>query len=227
MPKHMQYITQAIVLLAQDLTDNADALQNKRIAAGDRQISFDDDPPIEKSRIFQGLQITTLDEPYRQPTSRIIVLGHGDIDSTAIMGDGALQLDGKQFAQRMRGWLTSPGFEPSRVQRISLHMCYGGGRRGAASVAGSSNAAGFAKSPLNSFAYEFARHAGELTVDVTARTARVRMNINGPAPFREVGEPDAPRRHKKEGDKFIFTTAVGSTYAAPQDPTVRAAPWTV
>lgn len=227
MPKHMRYVTQAIVLLAQDLSENADALQSKRVAAEDLQIKFGDDPPIDKSRIFQGLQITTLEEEYRQPTSRIIVLGHGDIDSTAIMGDGGLQLDGKQFAQRMRGWLTAPGYKPSRVQRISLHMCYGGGRRGTAPVLGSSNAVGFAKSPVNSFAYEFARHAGELAVDVTARTARVRMNINSAVPFREVGEPDAPRRHKKEGDKFVFTTASGSTYAAPQNPEVRAAAWIV
>jgi len=50
-PKKMQYDSQAILVLAADLMDNAQALQSKREAAGDTKNAFDFG--IAKSRIFQ------------------------------------------------------------------------------------------------------------------------------------------------------------------------------
>jgi len=97
-------------------------------------------------------------------------------------------------------------------------MCYGGGNRGQAT---GSDVARFEVHPTNSFAYRFARYAGQLTVDVTARTdvvaGRFAAGIDGNTEtfYRTVGG-----RRKAEGDKVVFRTSQASTIDNPVNPTM-------
>lgn len=227
-PKKMRYDSQAILLLAPDLMPDAQHLQQKREAAGDIKNAFDFNMP--KSRIFQHQQITVLPIEYRQNTSRIFVLGHGDPGSTKIFSarNGGQSWDPAQLHAILKAWMTTTGYQPSKVQRISLLMCYGGGNRGGnrgknAIVAGSGlNQTGFQVKPENSFAHNFARIAGTLTVDVTARTdvgQGSTSTINGQfSTYKQL----VAGRHHGEGDKFVFTTVDGSTPTNPQNPTYQA-----
>lgn len=222
MPKAMRYDSQAILVLAPDLIDDARDLERKRVAAGDTRNAFDSS--LSKSRIFQNPQVNGLPEEFCQPTTRIYVLGHGDARSTVIGSrrQGGSTWTPVQLYNLLRAWMAQPGCVPARVQRISLLMCYGGGNRGNAPVNGSSNdQSAFTVKPTNSFAHEFACIAGALTVDVTARTSTATggsRTSNGSfvTAYQTVG---AAHRHKGEGDKFIFTTMAGST------PARRANPW--
>jgi hypothetical protein len=215
-PKQMRYDSQAILVLAADLSPDAKDLQQKREQAGDTQNAFDFSQT--KSRIFELAQITTLPPEYRQATSRLYILAHGNSKSTIIASaqEGGITWSPEQLYTTLKAWMSTPGKLPTRVQRISLLVCYAGGNRGVTPIKGSgSNQSGFTVGPEDSFAYNFACMAGSLTADVTARTheARgVRTTSNGTfvTAYQTVGG-----RHHGEGDKFIFTTVAGST---PKDP---------
>jgi hypothetical protein len=224
-PKPTRYDSQAILVLADDLMGNARTLQNKREAAGDLESAFSSNA---KSRIFERVQITTLPLEYRQATSRLIVLGHGDEDSTIIASatTGGLTWTPLQLHELLKAWMSSTGKEPTRVQRISLHMCFGGGNRGTVPVPGSAGKTNqFKVPPSQSFAQKFASMAGCLTVDVTARTEATNMVSTTSNNVFVTAERQVGGRHKAEGDKFLFTTVAGSTPEKPVDAT-REAIWT-
>jgi hypothetical protein len=223
----MQYVSQAIVFIASDLEENARALQMKREAAGDTTVEFEGFDPFAKSIVLQGPLIGTLPWAYRQPESRLIILGHGDEKSTfiATAERGGSTYTPLQFAEVVRGWLgANSNYAPTKVKRISLHMCHGGGNRGSAEGNTLNRAffEEFTKLPADSFAYKFASMAGELAVDITARTDDVGMReyYNHDGQFatarREIGG-----RHKGFGDKFVFVTNPGATIKNPVKPTVR------
>jgi hypothetical protein len=226
MPKQMQYVSQAIVFIASDLEENARALQMKREAAGDTTVEFADLAPVAQSIVLQGPLIGTLPLAYRQPDSRLIILGHGDEDSTfiATAEQGGSTYTPLQFTEVVRGWLgANSGYVPMKVRRISLHMCYGGGNRG--------NARGntidraffeqFTKLPNKSFAYKFASMAGELADDITARTDDVAMSVYSRGDQFETARREVGGRHKGFGDKFVFVTNPRATIKNPVKPTVR------
>jgi hypothetical protein len=142
--------------------------------------------------------------------TRLVIIGHGNPTSTTI---GNRYLTPERLARVVDVWLGG-----TRIKRISLHSCYGGGNRGRAVGAQVGN---FEVHPSNSFAFKFARYAGQLTVDVTARTdvvagsVKTDDNDNTTSFQRKVGG-----RRKAEGDKFVFTTSEASTIANPDDPTM-------
>jgi len=142
--------------------------------------------------------------------TRLVILGHGDRASTSI---GYRNLSAERLARVVERWLGG-----TRIRRISLHMCYGGGNRG---QAGGSDADNFAVHPNTSFAYRFASYAGQLTVDVAGRTdvvgGRFTEDLDGNTTsfYRTVGG-----RRKAEGDKVIFTTSPASTIQNPVNPTM-------
>ena len=119
--------------------------------------------------------------------------------------------------------MSTPGYQPTRVQRISLHMCYGGGNRGNVAVTGSAGRTSqFTVPPSRSFAQKFASMAGALTVDVSARTEATNMVSTTQGDTFVTAHRNVDGRHQAEGDKFIFTTAPGSTPEAPIEATRRA-----
>ncbi len=224
-PKKMRYDSQAILRLAPDLENDAINTQKKREEAGDVLNAFDHSKA--KSRIFRGAQVNGLPIEYRQATSRIFIIAHGDENSTFIADaeNGGNKWSPEALYLLLKAWMSDAGYLPTRVQRISLLTCNSGGNRGNTSIAGSgASQAGFTVRPEQSFAYKFARIAGCLTADVTARTDVMiggSQTNNGVfvTAYQTVGMDN--RRHK-EGDKFVFTTVAGSTPTAPQDPTFHA-----
>ncbi|MDI1260680.1 hypothetical protein [Aquabacterium sp.] len=140
---------------------------------------------------------------------RLVIVGHGDPQSTSI---GNNNLSAKKLAEVVSIWLGG-----TKIKRISLHMCHGGGNRGSATGA---DVEQFTVRPQNSFAAKFASYCGQLTQDVTARTDSVAgtftENANGGTTSfkRTVGG-----RHKALGDKLVFTTNPQSTLNEPKDAT--------
>lgn len=229
MPDPMQYSTQAIVYIADDLSGNAATLQLKRGLAGDvDEAPADAKSPPPRSKIFPAPLVNTLPADYRQATSRLIILGHGDQGSTRICTAviGGHQYDAQHFARMVRGWLGGDGGgKPSRVKRISLHMCFGGGNRGGAVDSGNLRQfmSQYTVLPTKSFAHDFASRAGELAEEISARTDDTWMfrdTIDGVVvdAGRFVGQPG---RHKERGDKFMFLPDPASTVDAPLKPAVR------
>ncbi|MFT8243736.1 hypothetical protein [Roseomonas sp. BN140053] len=222
-PKKMRYDSQAIVYLADDLWGTANTLQRKRVAAGDTENAFDFD--LAKSRIFAYTQITALPLEYRQATSRLIILGHGNEASTfiATATQGGRSFTPEQLYAEVKKWLTASGYKTTRVQRVSLHMCYGGGNRGALPIAGSSNRPGdFTVDPRTSFAYKLARICGDLTVDVTARADETNTVSNSSGNVLVSASRHVGGRHHAEGDKWRFVTDAASTPENPVNPKVFA-----
>jgi hypothetical protein len=220
-PKKMSYFAQAIVCLAPDLKENAEALQAKRTAAGDT-----------RSMVFEGVQIGELPEDYRGQESRLIILGHGTEKSTVICTSrgGANPRTAEVLARIVSVWLTPAGAgSPARIKRISLHMCLGGGNRGGTRGLHSLTNA-FDVPPENSFACQFASHAGNLTIDVTARTDDAQMRVetkgttdvfvNAQRMIGPIGD-----RHHAEGDKYVFVADPRSTPDKPLPPRGILASW--
>jgi hypothetical protein len=183
----MNYTTQWIVYLADDLKQNADWLQEKRGLEGDLRGSIN-------SEVQSRTQVT------RYPLlpastalfsrSRLIILGHGNPASTHIMGNGK-QWTAQEFAALVDSWLETT------VSRISLHMCYGGGNLNA----------GEEVKPEASFAYHFASHCNYAQT-ITARTATTNMvKRTGETTqiWRETGDA-----HKGTLSKVVFTPQGGT-----------------
>jgi hypothetical protein len=230
MPKPMEYDTQAIVYIADDLRENAESLQNKRALAGDGEVTYTGIGTVQKSRIFSAGDLGVLPRVYRQPGSRLIILGHGDADSTIIATatEGGETYTPEEFVGVVEGWLgNTDTIRTSGIKRISLHMCYGGGNRGnTTGPVSSAMLALYRVDPRSSFAYAFASRAGHLAADVTARTGTVHMHIHSVRPEIGAEYPVHIRRHvggghhQREGDKFIFRTSEGSDGNTPIPPNV-------
>jgi hypothetical protein len=219
-PKKMDYDTQAIVYIAADLKDNADTLQGKRVAAGDKTANYGGDiGSVEVSAVFHGPLLTKLPIVYCQENSRLIILGHGDEDSTIISTaeDGGLCFTPEQLAGKVDQWLGA-----NRIKRISLHMCYGGGNRGTATGTEANREfyKGFKVLPNKSFAFTFASMVGGLCESVTARTEGTNMHrtVNS-AKVVMNAERLVDGRHKGFGDKYVFITD-GGTVDHPVNPRV-------
>jgi hypothetical protein len=204
---NMHYSTSGIICLAGDLRTNALYLQQKRQVVGDAVKTINDiEQAASDLAFYPELPAVTW-----YASSRLIILGHGDDASTYIIGTG-IQWDAKELARQVERWLNL-----SKIKRISLHMCFGGGNRGAAV---DTDADKFVVHPSRSFAYRFASHCS-LAETVTARTEEVRMTrLRGELDVvtditREVGG-----RHKGDGDKVVFTPQ-GGTLEEPVNPTMR------
>jgi len=157
----------------------------------------------------------------------LIILGHGDPDSTIIASgtSGGLTWMSEQLYTLLYSWLVPAGKMAMRVQRISLHMCYGGGNKGNLATAGSaSRTSQFIVPPSKSFAQKFASIAGTLTVDVTARTDTTNMVPTTRGGTFVTAVRNVAGRHHGEGDKFVFTTVDGSSPTNPREAT-RHATW--
>lgn len=209
MPKEMDYTTQAIICLASDLRESAEALQGKRVAAGDATGIVNEVNQWRSTVSYYPM----LALPNLFTNSRLIIIGHGDAGSSYIMGDG-IQWDAKELARRARGWIHT------KINRISLHMCFGGGNRG---TGGGANFGNFQIHPGRSFAFKFASYC-DFAQSVTARTERTNMvtsTTNGVlvTARREVGAPGA-KRHHGIGDKVVFLPN-GGTLDAPVDPRMQ------
>ncbi len=144
--------------------------------------------------------------------SRLIIVAHGNPESTFIMGDN-IQWDAKTLATNVKGWLNN-----AVIGRISLHMCMGSGNRGAAT---GTNFANFTVHPTRSFAYSFASHCNFAT-SITARTERTTVQIGGDHGTRRVVGPPGQKVHQGPGDKIVFLTQ-GGTPNQPQAPITQPA----
>jgi len=216
----MSYTTQAIICLANDLENSARARQAKREAAGDDDLNLTigtaPTRTVKKSRLFlNGSAMGSLPVEYRLTNSRLIIHGHGNPQSTHIMGSNGLQWTPKQLAEKIKGWL-----DGCRIKRISLNMCYSAGNRGGQ---GATDLDSWTVSAFESFAYQLARHcrygetiSGATDVHETNRrvTSTGELSREGAVVFSTVGG-----RYKQKGDKVIFTTDPNATPDNPVDPT--------
>jgi hypothetical protein len=200
MPKPMKYDRQGVLCLAADLSDTADSLWGKRAAAGESD-------KTHRVNMYGWRGGTATEAAFSDLplNSRLIILVHGDENSTVANG----RYTPAQLAALVKSLLGG-----RRIQRISLHMCYGGGNKGTAT---GSNSSEFHTSPQDSFAQKFASIAGEFAREVSARTDVVsgltyRDATTGAITNfqRTVGD-----RRKTEGDKLVFTVNSTSTLANP------------
>lgn len=223
MPKRMQYTTQAIVCLADDLYNAARATNAKRRLAGD-ETGLVNGEMIHRSALYVLGSQHILPEEYRYSNSRLIIIGHGNPESTHIMGTAGLQWTPVQLAQAVNNWL-----DGCVIKTISLRMCYGGGRRGGATRGATEELntfiSRFGVDPRRSFAYEFARHCG-LASQITARTdvLTVSWSYTGTDPGNESTvtrqENLVGGVHKGHAYKITLTPASGASPTNPLDPTV-------
>ena len=230
----MRYVTQSIVYIAHDLKTNADYLQRKRDAEEKPTLSSKFlGSTIDKSKMFNfsclGPLINPLPDQYCTPKSRLIIIGHGNRESTEIMArdpSSHSTLDPKTLAENVSNWLGN-----RKIERISLHMCYGGGNRGNAqgSTLNEEFLAQFEVRPEESFAWEFAKHAGQFAKEISARTQNVRERETSVADgtkdgkfvtaHREVGNKrTGDYRHKGFGDKYVIYTDPSATINDPVPP---------
>lgn len=201
-PEPMRYTGQAIVLLAADLERIARGLQGKRETAGDARNS------AIVSLVVPGQPINQIDNRFCGPGSRLILVGHGVLKATHLVGDGDIQWDGEMLARRVIEWVGGPRAREQRIGRISLHVCFGGGNRGATRGTEREILRDFTVRPNQSLAWNLARCVGCIAVSVTARTDVVGGQIPSrggrPTFQRVVGEND---RHHAYGDKYVFWPA--------------------
>jgi hypothetical protein len=219
----MSYTTQAIVCLANDLAETANAIHAKREAAGDAT-GLVNSRNIDRSIVVIGSP-HQLAAQYRYSNSRLYIVGHGNPESTHIMGTTSgrrIQWDAVQLAEKIFSWLGD-----SIIARISLHMCFGGGNRSrirGSATRGSTESlesylSRFEVDPRNSFAYKLARHCC-LGRTITARTdvvAGTTTSRNGTIIdfSRTVGGHTTGAY-----DKATFTTVNGARPTNPIDPSV-------
>jgi hypothetical protein len=173
----MHYVTQAIVCLANDLRGTAEALHWKRENEGDLVKTINQEEQIAATVHYypavDGLPRLFTARDDGSGGSRLIIVGHGNPESTHIMGDG-FQWEPEVLNEKVEGWLNR-----AIINRISLHMCFGGGnptgRLGPMPVA-----------VEKSFAMEFAKVC-RVARSITARTevVNIRQTTGGPADVPE------------------------------------------
>jgi hypothetical protein len=196
----MKYTTSGIICLANDLRETALLLQEKREIADDLRKRINGvDQTASAVAFYPNVPVVNWFS-----NSRLIVVGHGNPESTHMIGDG-MQWEPKQLAEEVNKWLNG-----LVIKRISLHMCFGGGNRGAGA---GTNFDAFTVHPTQSFAYKFASLCGN-SETITARTERTNMHeVRADAAltkaYRMVGEP-GKKQHKGLGDKVFFVTQGGS-----------------
>lgn len=170
----MQYVTQAIICLDQSLLRAAKATQAKRRLAGDTTVNLGGQT-VSKSVLYMSGPVIKLPEEYQQATSRLIIIGHGNPESTHISGTGSSGTDfwwtPTQLARMVQYWL-----DGNVIKTISIRSCYGGGDRGGKHRSGGESVGAYmgrmTVDPRKSFAYEFASRCGNAE-RVTARTGVV------------------------------------------------------
>lgn len=201
-----RYDAQWVMYLDDDLKDTACALANKKgnvTVGGYRRVPYGSDSV--PTNALSGLV----------PNARLIVLGHGDEKSTSI---GYKNILPETLAEWISIWLAG-----TRIKRISLHMCYGGGNRGAAVGSDHTN---FSVSPFQSFAFKLAARCGAYAEDVTARTESVgavfnsKHDTSAPNYGHRIIMADSGNRNAGAGDKATFTTNMASRHDKPIDPSV-------
>lgn len=174
MPGPMQYVTQAIICLDQSLLRAAKATQAKRRLAGDTTVNLGGQV-VNKSVLYMSGPLVNLPEEYRQATSRLIIIGHGNPESTHISGSGSGGTDfwwtPTQLARMVMFWLSG-----NVIQTISIRSCYGGGDRGGKHRSSGEDLGRYlgrmTVDPRKSFGYEFASRCPNAQ-QVTARTGVV------------------------------------------------------
>jgi hypothetical protein len=164
----MRYTTQAIVCLAGDLAQVAQALQQKRVIEGDLAKTISGTRQIAAT-VHYHPNLNGLPNFFRTRDDgtggfRLIIVGHGNPESTHIMGTN-IQWGPSELSENVGRWVGG-----RTINRISLHMCFGGG-----------NPLGRAAAPMpvpveRSFAMAFARVC-EYTRSVTARTDLVNIEV--------------------------------------------------
>jgi hypothetical protein len=163
---------QAIICLDRDLDNAARATragQRLKGAGGTVQWTKDEQEYNKTAMYLQNFGTQhALPDYYCTTTARLIIIAHGDPASGHIHGD---RITGgswtpEQFAQKVISWLNN-----NVIETISLRICFGGGRRGAAERTTSTGA----RTPLqtfvnqmpvkpeDSFAYKFAKNCGYAT----------------------------------------------------------------
>jgi hypothetical protein len=188
---------QVIVCLASDLEETARAIANKERSARTSAIMRYGDWTGGMPQ--QRLSANGGDYRLAGSRSRLVIVAHGDENSRCINGSAALT--GKTLAEFVAGLVDGP------VDRVTLHICCGGGNTDAG------------VGPFDSIACEFARHAGGITREVTARTGVVAgtyypNNLTGFK--RSVGGRQGNAR--RDDDKVVFEVNPGSSLAAPLPP---------
>ena len=153
-PKHgMQYDSQVVWVLDpgdNETRRNGDRLHGKRCAIDEK----------DRSAIISGGAATWPANLPKTRNSRVYIVGHGvpigdakgQVIGFKISAENGLNLDAAVLATRIRGLL-----DGTKVKRIALVMCYGGGWK-AKSIG-----------PERSFAFELAQYCGDLADDITAR----------------------------------------------------------
>jgi hypothetical protein len=220
----MKYSSNYVIQLDADdaITAGADAIIGKRHAAGDgdKCQKLDASNFTNQTTPKRSLAEMTKSDPPVDQNSLLTIVAHCD------PGNGGISersLSPQHLAKAVLKYLGG-----TKIRRISLDMCHGGGKRGP--VVGK-NVESFEQKPTDSFAYRFASYAGQLARDVTARTDIVKTIINtdvnktkGTETItdvrRVVGSGDNPR-HKTVGDKIIFVTHPESTVDNSVAPTMR------
>jgi hypothetical protein len=191
----MQYSTQAIVCLANDLRATAEAFQRKREIEGDLRKTINRVEQTAATVHYYpdviGLPNLFSGRPDGSGGSRLIIVGHGNPESTHIIGDG-VQWTAEELNTHVEGWLNG-----SVINRISLHMCFGGGNP-------TGRLAPMPVAPENSFAMAFARIC-QVARSVTARTEVVNiLTRTNPAGAVTDVQRTVADRHQQPGDKYVF-----------------------
>jgi hypothetical protein len=174
MPDPMQYSTQAIICLDRDLLSAAKATQAKRRLAGDTTGMLNGQE-VALSHLYMSGPVVSLPGEYRLANSRLIIIGHGNPQSTHISGSSASGTDfwwtPTQLARMVHYWL-----DGNVIKTVSIRSCYGGGDRGGKHRSPGEDLgkylARMTVDPRKSFAYEFASRCANAQ-RVTARTGVV------------------------------------------------------
>ena len=223
-----RYVRQWIVCLSKDLHNTGLALAQKKDAA----------PTVGGVRLLdKGPGQGPFEHVGDAGLARLIVVGHGG-EARGLWGSQIGEgLTPETLATFINGWLGG-----NKIERISLHMCWGAGTaevfvKGGGGVA-----------PQESFAFKLARYCGQLANSVTARPGKVNVYWGGPT-FTGTGanrKPTGLVEHDTENqmyghrriayavkpvtkdyqpimdsDVWVFQPNEKSTLAAPLDPTYK------
>jgi hypothetical protein len=187
--KKMDYASQIIVLLDDDLEENARNLQRKREIAGDADKSFLYYP--FKGNSFEPKPPDDRRAPALSSNARIYIVAHGAPSSDVV---SSRKLNDEQIARLIRALLKA--CEASKVRRVSVTACFGGGNPSGSN--GSENHALARVESHNSFGCRLFERIKDIADEVAAYTDVVAVQ-----PFRPKSERPGEKRDVMAAYKVV------------------------
>ncbi|NNF29653.1 MAG: hypothetical protein HKN73_20685, partial [Gemmatimonadetes bacterium] len=161
----------------------------------------------------------------QQGLTRLVLIAHGDPARKERERNLRISVaepkDPTEVASIIQAWLGGGG---KKVDRISLHVCWGAGRQYASKDDGSRGAKMHRGiMPRDSFAWALAKYCGELAGTITARNVALGVAQDGKRVgtyFTQTvrGFPARNYHNVEPFEKYVFTPDPVGTLDAPKDP---------